>query len=417
MIACLSKNIRLLCGGILIILGYIPVFLDTSSKDNSSPPVPSELNASCEISRTLTYDVYRPDLFFNRFDIDNKFLSSSDVSSSSVSDSTSDNNISGSSASDDTSIAAVLNSEKTSAETSETPDTSVTKPKTKVLETFQKACASHANSSIRSVKTGEFAGAVIVQSRIRSNFYVDARRLGVPAGVVDTIIKNMSARLDFRRSLKVGDSFEIMYKKNELLYSKISTKNKECAVYKFSTGKSSSYFFEDGEKSCNGNGKDSSFGSPLSGRLSISDRFGYRRHPITGKRHIHTGVDFRASVGSPVHAIYDGIVTRASYYSGYGHCIDIRHPNGYSSRYGHLSKYNVKCGTKVRKGQVIGRSGSSGHSTGPHVHLELAKNNVTIDPLQVKMMPSIKQSVPNMKVFRYFISKINKTLLHSEKNM
>ncbi|MDR3179381.1 MAG: M23 family metallopeptidase [Holosporaceae bacterium] len=304
-------------------------------------------------------------------------------------------------------LATILNSEKVSPRTSEQD---VYTAKSKMMEVVQRVCANNANNSVRSVKAGEFAGAVIVQSRIKSSFYVDARRLGVPAGVVDTVIKNMSSRLDFRRSLKVGDSFEIMYKKNELLYCKIATKNKECAIYKFLTGKTSSYFFADGEKTSGGNGQDSSFGAPLSGKLSISDRFGVRRHPITGKCHMHTGVDFRASWGSPVYAIYDGVVTRASYYSGYGHCIDIRHPNGYASRYGHLSKYEVNRGTKVKKGQIIGRSGSSGVSTGPHVHLELAKNNVTIDPLRVKIMSTPKQTIPNMKAFRYFITRVNRTV-------
>ncbi|MDR2794803.1 MAG: M23 family metallopeptidase [Holosporaceae bacterium] len=387
----LSKNIRLLCGVILLVLGYIPILLHISSKNSSSAPIFFDMNhSSYDINQALVYQIFgsRPDVFFDEFNNkDNAVLP--DYATFQI----------------NSPLATIANPEKITSSISSDHD--ICAEKSKIVEIIRRVCAHNTDNCVRSIKTGEFSGAVIVQSKIKSSFYVDARKLGVPAAVVDMVIKNMSSRIDFRRSLKVGDSFEIMYQKSGLLYCKIITKNKECAIYKFSTGKTASYFFADGEKASGGNGKNSFFGAPLSGKLSISDRFGVRLHPITGKRHVHTGVDFRASFGSPVYAIYEGIVTRASYYSGYGHCIDIRHPNGYASRYGHLSKYEVKCGTKVKKGQIIGRSGSSGMSTGPHVHLELARNNITIDPLRVKMMPSPKQTIPDIKAFRYFISRVN----------
>ncbi|GHT97776.1 hypothetical protein FACS1894126_2450 [Alphaproteobacteria bacterium] len=282
--------------------------------------------------------------------------------------------------------------------------------KGKKAATLKSEHSKKTDDPIEVVKTGEFAGAKVVKSCIKSNFYVDARRLGVPAKVVDAVVKNMSSKIDFRRSLKVGDSFEILYdKKNDLLYSKIATKRKEIALYRFPDGKTSSYFFANGEKVQQPSSNSTSFGAPLLGKLVISDHFGRRMHPITRKYHIHTGVDFRAPYGSPVCAIYDGVVTRASHYQGYGKCVDICHTNGYSSRYGHLSKYAVKCGAKVKKGQIIAYIGSSGISTGPHVHLELARNNMPMDPLKVKMMPTNteKQGVSNKKAFRSFVSRID----------
>jgi len=141
----------------------------------------------------------------------------------------------------------------------------------------------------------------------------------------------------------------------------------------------------------------------------VSDRFGWRKHPINKRYHNHSGVDLRANYGAPVFSIYDGVVTRASYYAGYGHCVDIQHASGYSSRYAHLSKYDVRVGHRVKKGQIVGRVGRSGITTGTHLHLELAKNNVVLNPLSVKMMPSKKVygSVRNKSQFNTFKNKIN----------
>jgi murein DD-endopeptidase MepM/ murein hydrolase activator NlpD len=209
----------------------------------------------------------------------------------------------------------------------------------------------------------------------------------------------LSEKINFHRSLKSGDRFEVLYsQKNEMLYSKISTKRAEIAVYKVQSGKTSSYYFSNGEKA-NQVVAGTHFGSPLAGKLLISDNYGYRVHPITGKYHYHTGVDLRASYGSPVYAVYGGVVTRSSYYAGYGNCVDIRHPQGYSSRYAHLSRFAVHHGKTVKKGDVIGYIGSTGTSTGAHLHLEMAKNNRIMNPLSVKIMPTVSGVVQDRRKF------------------
>ncbi|MDR2766234.1 MAG: M23 family metallopeptidase [Holosporaceae bacterium] len=245
---------------------------------------------------------------------------------------------------------------------------------------------------------GAFAGSRLVKSVIQSSFYMDARRCGVPAAVVDGVILNLSQKIDFRRCLKKGDRFEILYgPRNELLYAKISGKHQNCSVYRFDHGGKSAYYYGDGVRVVVAKGN--SFGTPLMRALRISSHFGYRRHPINGRWTNHSGVDFVASYGTPVHAIFDGVVTRASYYHGYGHCVDIRHHSGYTSRYAHLSGYNIRRGMPVKKGQMIGRVGSSGTSTGCHLHLELAKNNRTMDPLRMKMIPNESSVVSSMRLF------------------
>lgn len=233
------------------------------------------------------------------------------------------------------------------------------------------------------IKTGPYKGGKLIKGTIRNNFYVDARNLSIPVKVIDKVIKSLSSKIDFRRSLKKGDQFEIAFSsKNELVYSKIKTKRKQVSIYKF--GKEG-YFFENGKKV--GGGKSGgSFAAPIRGKMRVSSPFGLRVHPVTKRYKKHAGVDLAASYGTPIYAIYDGVVTRASRYSGYGKCVDIKHKNGYASRYAHLSRFAVRSGAKVRKGQLIAFSGSSGVATGPHLHLELARNKVNLNPMRVKMI-------------------------------
>ena len=102
-----------------------------------------------------------------------------------------------------------------------------------------------------------------------------------------------------------------------------------------------------------------------------------------------------AGHGTPVYAVYDGVVTRSSWYAGYGKCVCLRHANGYTSLYGHLSRLVANVGARVKKGQLIAYSGSTGVATGPHLHLELARNHVRLNPMNVKMMEEKPQKVSN----------------------
>jgi murein DD-endopeptidase MepM/ murein hydrolase activator NlpD len=241
---------------------------------------------------------------------------------------------------------------------------------------------------IRLVSTpGAFSGSRFVTGKIVSNFYSDARRLGVPAVVVDSVISNLSAKVDFKHSLKRGDTFEIMYSpKNVMLYSKISSKRLKTAVYRVTQGVGSAYCFENGATVVAGTSS-CSFAPPLKGKLCVSSPFGSRRHPVRGVWRWHTGVDLQAPHGTPVYAACDGVVTRASRYFGYGICVDIQHLSGYSSRYAHLSANTVHVGQRIKKGHMLGRVGMSGMSTGAHLHFEVAKNNKVVNPLSVKMIP------------------------------
>ncbi|MDR3467286.1 MAG: M23 family metallopeptidase [Xanthobacteraceae bacterium] len=119
---------------------------------------------------------------------------------------------------------------------------------------------------------------------------------------------------------------------------------------------------------------------PVLGEVEFSSGFGVRTDPFNGRPAMHTGLDFRASTGDPVRATANGKVESAGWSGGYGRMVEIDHGNGLSTRYGHLSEINVKVGDTVKIGQIIGEVGSTGRSTGPHLHYETRIDGEAVDP-------------------------------------
>jgi murein DD-endopeptidase MepM/ murein hydrolase activator NlpD len=119
---------------------------------------------------------------------------------------------------------------------------------------------------------------------------------------------------------------------------------------------------------------------PVPGELDETSGFGVRMDPFLNRPAMHTGIDFRGTIGEPVRATASGTVTVAGWSGGYGRLVEIDHGNGLSTRYGHLSEIEVKVGQKVRIGEEIGRLGSTGRSTGPHLHYETRINGEAVDP-------------------------------------
>jgi murein DD-endopeptidase MepM/ murein hydrolase activator NlpD len=114
----------------------------------------------------------------------------------------------------------------------------------------------------------------------------------------------------------------------------------------------------------------------------LTDGFGGRSDPFTGERGTHNAVDISSAVGQAVRAPADGIVVKAEWANGYGNVIYLSHGYGYSTRYGHLSSYAAKPGQHVKRGDIIGYVGSTGRSTGPHLHYEVRLNNNPVNPLE-----------------------------------
>ena len=120
-------------------------------------------------------------------------------------------------------------------------------------------------------------------------------------------------------------------------------------------------------------------GWPVDG--NISSHFGNRDHPRSGEPQFHTGVDIAADPGRPVRATADGVVSFADWSGGSGNLIALEHGNGFSTYYAHNKMLNVKVGHKVKRGDIIGYIGSTGNSTGPHVHYEVWKEGKPVNPV------------------------------------
>ncbi len=222
---------------------------------------------------------------------------------------------------------------------------------------------------------------------IKGSLYADAFKKGVPHSVVSQLVTAYSYDVDFQRDIQTGDCFEVYYEasidkltKEEfsttLLFANLKIKGKNRPIYAFETSSGTAFYYADGQSV-----KKQFMVTPING-ARITSGFGPRIHPIHGYTRFHKGLDFGAPRGTPVLAAADGVVTMASWYSTFGHYIEIRHANGYSTAYAHLNGYaqNIRSGMRVSQGQKIGFVGSTGASTGPHLHFELKKNGVQINP-------------------------------------
>ncbi len=136
-------------------------------------------------------------------------------------------------------------------------------------------------------------------------------------------------------------------------------------------------------------------GQPVVGSAEVSSEFGIRSNPFGGGGfEVHKGLDFVGEQGDIIAAAGDGVVTLAGHNGGYGIAVTLDHENGYETLYGHMSKLRVQVGDRVKRGQIIGYIGSTGRSSGPHLHFSLYKGDIAIDPRTVLKLPeTAKQSV------------------------
>ncbi|HVF41356.1 MAG TPA: M23 family metallopeptidase [Gemmatimonadaceae bacterium] len=201
-------------------------------------------------------------------------------------------------------------------------------------------------------------------------------------------------RLDMSKDLQVGDKFSVLVERlqkpngaiivNKILGARLAVSGNEVEAIRFKSSAASGEYFDGSGKSL----RASFLRAPVAFRR-ISSRFGGRRHPVLGIWRRHKGTDYAASMGTPVRSIGDGVVVFAGRKGGYGNVVDIRHRNGFVSRYGHLRNFKkgIRRGTRVSIGGTIGTVGMSGLATGPHLHFEVLVNGVQRDPriaLQMK---------------------------------
>ncbi len=220
----------------------------------------------------------------------------------------------------------------------------------------------------------------------------------IPYNIIDKFYEIFSFDIDFERDILPDDKFEVLYQElyadtgeylgvGDLVYAnfQVNRKPQPLSLYRFENEKKQVLYYDE-----NGKGASKAIKkTPING-AKISSGYGRRKHPVLGYSKNHKGVDFAAPMGTPIPAGGSGRVVARNWYGGYGRYIKIKHNGTYSTAYGHLSRFhpNVKVGSYVNQGQVIGYVGSTGMSTGPHLHYEIIKNGVQVNPFGVKL-PSV----------------------------
>jgi murein DD-endopeptidase MepM/ murein hydrolase activator NlpD len=248
-----------------------------------------------------------------------------------------------------------------------------------------------------------------VRGSVGQSLYKSARAAGAPANAIQNYLKIISGRTDLS-NLRSTDEFDIIidYRRAEtgetqagnMLYAGLDRDGKSAIqMLHWKTGENSQWFEASGVGETRG-----AIGRPVNG--PITSGFGSRRHPVLGYRRMHSGLDFGAKFGSPIYAVTDGRITFAGRKGGYGNFVQINHGGNLATGYGHMSRIAARNGQVVRRGQIIGYVGSTGLSTGPHLHYELYRNGHAINPASVKFTSRAQLSGADLVNFRAKLARL-----------
>jgi len=233
---------------------------------------------------------------------------------------------------------------------------------------------------------------IFKEAKILQSLYKSAVNQSIPANVIVEFARIYGFQVDFQRDIRRNDTFQIIYETFEDENKKVfTTGNILYADLNLSNQSNSFYYFdlkgEEGHYDLNGKSvKKALMKTPING-ARLSSKFGMRKHPIDGYNKMHRGTDFAAPEGTPIMASGDGVIIKAAWCGGGGNCVKIKHNSTYSTVYAHLSKFagSIKKGKRVKQGQIIGYVGSTGKSTGPHLHYEVIHNGVKINSQKLKL--------------------------------
>ncbi len=241
-----------------------------------------------------------------------------------------------------------------------------------------------------------------------------AVRDGIPSSVISQIMKIYSHNIDFQRDIRKGDKLEILYetyetengdfvKNGNIIFANLMVSGKDNSVYRYKSKDGAVDFYRNSGE----NLKRTLMQTPIDG-ARISSRFGMRKHPVLGYNKMHKGIDFAVSRGTPIYAAGTGVIEKAGRHGGYGNYVKIRHNNSLKTAYAHMKKFakGIKSGTRVTQGQLIGYVGTTGRSTGPHLHFEVLKNGAQVNPKSIKSTSNNKLSGNNLTEFKQEISTI-----------
>jgi len=251
------------------------------------------------------------------------------------------------------------------------------------------------------------------EGQINSSLYVAAIDAGMPASLLMEFIFAYSFDVDFQRDIQKNDEFQIMYEKistqdgsrskiGNILFASLSLSGDRLPIYRYENTKGHTAYYND-----KGHGAQKALmRTPING-ARLSSGFGKRRHPILKYSKMHTGVDFAAPRGTPIYAAGDGVLDYAGRKGGYGKYIRIRHNSEYQTAYAHMRgfKKGMYKGKRVKQGEVIGYVGTTGRSTGPHLHYEIIRNGGKVNPMRVRMPSGVK--LKGRELERFIATKSN----------
>ena len=251
-----------------------------------------------------------------------------------------------------------------------------------------------------------------VVGTIEGSLFVAAQNAELPIPLIMELIRIYSWDVDFQREIQRGDHFEVLYdryvdgdapapekaiKVGKILYASLTLSGKKIELFRYRTTDGRVDYFDTKGASV----RKALLRTPIDG-ARLSSRYGKRRHPVLGYTKMHRGVDFAAPRGTPIMAAGNGVVELAGRNGAYGKYVRIRHNGRYKTAYGHLSRFGkrIRTGKRVEQGQIIGYVGSTGRSTGPHLHYEVLAGNRQVNPLGVKLPTGTKLQGSQLAAFK-----------------
>lgn len=249
---------------------------------------------------------------------------------------------------------------------------------------------------------------------IRSSLFADAAAAGAPDAIILEMIQAFSYDVDFQRDIHPGDRFSVLFEQvsgsdgavlasGNLLHARLVLAGEEHSLYRHvDADGEAGYYTRDGRSV-----RTALLRTPING-ARLSSAYGMRRHPVLGFSRMHRGIDFAAPVGTPIYAAGDGRVGFAGRNSGYGNYVRIDHDGRYATAYAHLSRFaaGLKRNDRVKQGQVIGYVGSTGVSTGPHLHYEILVDGSQVNPLEVKTVGQTRLAGEEMSRFAAAVAEV-----------
>ena len=282
----------------------------------------------------------------------------------------------------------------------------------------------------KNLKTHEFNQNIVLtklnkrvlfkENMIMQSLYKSATDQKIPANIIVEFAGIYGFQVDFQRDIRKKDKFQIMYEifindedkiieTGNILFSNLKLSGTNNSLYYFDKRGSEGHYDKNGKSV-----KKALMKTPING-ARLSSPFGMRKHPIDGFNKMHQGTDFAAPKGTPIMASGDGIVKKAGWCGGGGNCVKIKHNSTYQTIYAHMSKFakNIRSGVRVKQGQIIGYVGSTGKSTGPHLHYEVIVNGKKVNSQKLKLPSGKILKGEDRKIFE--TKKIKLDVLKSEK--